>query len=366
MVGYGQRSERITSTASSIKKIEDDLKKLYKCGQYKVFLDDENIYAMSIQFKGPKDTPYANGYWRLNVEVSNEYPFKSPSVGFANRIYHPNVDFESGTICLDVLNSRWTPMYGLKDIVEWMIPGLLKEPNASDPLNSAAARLKASDEEGYERKVRQYVIEYASKAAYNKKFYSNGICDDTEDHLYYVSEAEDDEDEVDTSKAGMNGVGESKVSKNKLTENKVSENKMDTNNISNNKVNGKVKGVNGSHNSTIIDQKLTTTNGTNKTVTKTTISVTNSNGYSALLEKTMHTLSDSVNKLDHQYHHQQQHFISNSVGKDFHMDAQCDSSDDYDSYNDYNGGYDDDDDDDDDDALSDIDISDTDLMECES
>ena len=338
MAGYGQKSERFTSTAGSIKKIEDDLKKLYKCGRYKVFLDDENIYAMSIQFKGPKDTPYENGYWRLNLEVSNEYPFKSPSVGFANRIYHPNIDFESGTICLDVLNSRWTPMYGLKDIVEWMIPGLLKEPNASDPLNSAAARLKAADEKEYERKVRQYVVEYASKTAYNNKFYPNGVCNDLEDHLYYVSEVEE-EDGEENGKDKDKTYKEMNIAKNGPL-NKKSFKYTNTNS-------------NGSFDSFGIDQQVATINGTNKTATTTTtIAVQNSNGYSALLEKTMHTLSDNMNKLD-QYHHTHAH----SEGKEFFINGGCDSSMD---------DNDNDDDDDDDDSLSDIDISDTDLMECEN
>ncbi|OQE08081.1 hypothetical protein PENVUL_c011G06536 [Penicillium vulpinum] len=118
-----------------------------------------------VRFKGPDETPFTGGHWKIHVELPDQYPYKSPSIGFVNRIFHPNIDELSGSVCLDVINQTWSPMYDMLNIFEVFLPQLLRYPNPSDPLNGEAAALMMREPKAYEAKVKEYVAKYASKEA---------------------------------------------------------------------------------------------------------------------------------------------------------------------------------------------------------
>jgi ubiquitin-conjugating enzyme E2 H len=105
---------------------------------------------------------YEGGIYRIHVTLPASYPYKSPSIGFMTKIFHPNVDEASGSVCLDVINQTWSPMYDLVNIFSVFLPQLLLYPNPADPLNGAAAALMFKEPEAYKQRIREHVKKHAS------------------------------------------------------------------------------------------------------------------------------------------------------------------------------------------------------------
>src|SRR6266702_585378 len=135
--------------------------------------------------------PFSGGIWKIHVELPDQYPFKSPSIGFMNKIFHPNIDELYGYIracCGATLTSVkhvgvapfvWTlltrrghrcsvshspssiavlhPTVHVIDMInifEVFLPQLLRYPNPSDPLNGESAALLMRHPKEYEQRVK--------------------------------------------------------------------------------------------------------------------------------------------------------------------------------------------------------------------
>ncbi|KAJ1647454.1 ubiquitin-conjugating enzyme E2 H [Coemansia asiatica] len=196
--------------SSPRRRIETDVMKLLM-SDYDVKLVNDNMHEFYIRFKGPEGTPFAGGEWKVHVELPEQYPYKSPSIGFVNKIFHPNIDELSGSVCLDVINQTWSPMFDLLNIFESFLPQLLRYPNPTDPLNGEAAALMMRDSAGYDSKVKDYVLRFASgkkkgleKLGDNKKEGIDGgdgesdseiSCDSEDDISSIDSDSDSDDDE---------------------------------------------------------------------------------------------------------------------------------------------------------------------------
>ena len=66
----------------------------------------------------------------------------------------PQVD---GGICLDLLQSMWSPIYDVSSILT-SVQSLLSDPNPASPANAEAAALYSNNRAEYERRVRECVV----------------------------------------------------------------------------------------------------------------------------------------------------------------------------------------------------------------
>ena len=124
-------------------------------------------YLIQFTCKGvEKVSPSGRPVYRETHEVSvylhAEYPLKQPQLKWLTPIFHPNIHFNTGEVCLDILKQEWTPAWNLMSVCR-AIHSLLAHPEASSPLNCDAGNiLRSGDLFAFNSLARYYAIENAS------------------------------------------------------------------------------------------------------------------------------------------------------------------------------------------------------------
>ena len=81
---------------------------------------------------GTPNTIYENGIFILKI-IFFRNNLKPPIINFLNKIYHPNVDIESGKININILNEEWQPIYSFNPFLLIIsIQSLFDEPELSN------------------------------------------------------------------------------------------------------------------------------------------------------------------------------------------------------------------------------------------
>ncbi|KAF3042898.1 hypothetical protein E8E12_005181 [Didymella heteroderae] len=138
---------------------------------------DEDVMHWRAVMKGVEGTAYeglyilgrwlsSRGTWLLDIHIPSTYPNSPPSIRFITPICHPNVDFKTGEICLDLLKTNWTPAYTIATTMT-SIHQLLTSAEPDSPLNVDIAQLfRQGDYVGAEALIRFYTEteRYAGKA----------------------------------------------------------------------------------------------------------------------------------------------------------------------------------------------------------
>jgi len=91
-----------------------------------IILDEKQPLIWEILIKGPKNTPYEGGTFRLSCVFPENYPFKVPKMKFITKIYHPSVESD-GELCLGYEND-WVATKKVSGICQLII-STMTDPN---------------------------------------------------------------------------------------------------------------------------------------------------------------------------------------------------------------------------------------------
>lgn len=144
-----------------VKRMSNEYRKLVASGnEFNVTpVEKDRLDEWVATLKGPEDTPYEGGIFKLHIEIPTGYPFSPPKVKFITSVYHANVD-QNGMICLDVLKGAWSPSLTIEKIL-LSISSLLNDPNPDDPLRPELAREYKNSIETYNEKAKEHTQKYA-------------------------------------------------------------------------------------------------------------------------------------------------------------------------------------------------------------
>ena len=117
--------------------------------------DEDSLFRWSAVIFGPEETIWEGGIFKLVLEFSEDYPNKPPKVKFLTKMFHPNI-YNDGSICLDILQNMWSPVYDIASILT-SVQSLLCDPNTKSPANNEAAELYTKNYKEYVQRVKEVV-----------------------------------------------------------------------------------------------------------------------------------------------------------------------------------------------------------------
>ncbi len=74
----------MSSPSAGKRRMDTDVIKLIESKHEVTMLNGLNEFF--VKFHGPASTPYEGGVWKIRVLLPEHYPFKSPSIGFLNKV----------------------------------------------------------------------------------------------------------------------------------------------------------------------------------------------------------------------------------------------------------------------------------------
>lgn len=149
------------SSISNAPRIQKEIRDMMNCKDSNISasVNGNNLLKWKATIKGPIDSPYEGGLFKLEIKLPTEYPFQPPIIVFKTKIYHCNIS-KRGDICLDILKDGWSPALTIEKTLLSLIT-LLECPNPDDPLEPSIAKQMREDGLAYLKKAKKMTEQYA-------------------------------------------------------------------------------------------------------------------------------------------------------------------------------------------------------------
>ena len=153
------------------KRLAGDLKNLRKKpieGITAEPIDENDLTIWKGRVEGAKGTPFEGGYFHFKIEIPENYPYEPPVVTMKTKVYHPNINYKTGSICVNILKKdTWVSTNSIQSVL-LSLQGLLSKPNSKDPLVGEINNVYKNDINKYNETVREWVKLYAQDPEYKE------------------------------------------------------------------------------------------------------------------------------------------------------------------------------------------------------
>ena len=107
--------------------------------------------------------PFSDHIIVFDVTFGENYPYQQPVVRFVDKIFHPNVDFNSGLLCSD---GKWSVVYDMR-VFLLTVRSLITYPSvlndgSENPINIEAAALYSNERDAYFKRCQAVLEEKTS------------------------------------------------------------------------------------------------------------------------------------------------------------------------------------------------------------
>lgn len=119
---------------------------------------------------GPEGTPYANGYFRLTIDFTEDPPTKPPKIKFLTEVYHLNI-YKDGDVCLKSNNEFGEGAKFIEVFYEIYYLFIKQNPASTWPSFKDRKEQYESHREEFNRIASEWTKKYATAEQSNKIYY---------------------------------------------------------------------------------------------------------------------------------------------------------------------------------------------------